>query len=433
QVASAPDAVTAHTVTLNQFDGCQPVYLRVESTDAAGNLAVADAGGAPHAFRTWMIPGLYWRESFEGPAPGWTLQGEWEIGAPQGKGGSSFGFPDPAAPYNNAKILGQDLSGRGAAPGDYEAGLNEKATSPTLNATSWRRTELIVHRKLNAGPGDDASIYLCAGSCGAVFRTALQAFQEADYTVQSYDVSADVDGKSSVRLEFRQNSILGTASGWNVDDVIFKDAATPDYAACGGCGQAPSFAGAVAARDDDACAANGVTVSWEPAAAWGTGTSGSYAVYRGPAPGFPADAAHRIASGLKTLSYTDGTAPAGPLHYLVRAENDETCGGGPSNGGATDGNTVYAPVEQTTNRPIPGTVTPLAATLANHAHVRLAWPAAAGAANYRIYRSATPQAGGFAPLATTPALVYEDLDQQQDPATRFYLVRGVNACGQEGP
>jgi hypothetical protein len=433
QVASVPGAVTAHAVTLNQFDSCQPVYLRVESADAAGNVAVADAGGAPHAFRTWTIPGLYWRETFEGAASGWTLQGEWEIGAPQGRGGASFGVPDPAAPYNNAKIMGHDLSGRGAAPGDYEAGSSEKATSPTLNASAWRRTELIVHRQLNAGPGDDASIYLCAGSCGAVYRSALQAVSDADYTVQRYDVSADADGRSSLRLEFRQNSILGTGSGWNVDDVIFKDAATPDYAACGGCAQAPAFAGAAAARDDNACSASGVTVSWEPAVAWGSGAPGSYAVYRGPAPGFPADAAHRIASGLKTLSYADATAPAGALYYLVRAENDETCGGGPANGGVTDANAVYAPVEQTTSRPLPSAVLPLAAVLANHAHVRLAWPAAAGATGYRVYRSLTPQAGGFSLLATTSGLVYEDLDQQQDPATRFYLVRGVNPCGQEGP
>ncbi len=176
-----------------------------------------------------------------------------------------------------------------------------------------------------------------------------------------------------------------------------------------------------------------MTVSWEPAVAWGSGASGSYAVYRGPAPGFPADAAHRIASGLKTLSYADAAAPAGALYYLVRAENDESCSGGPANGGVTDGNAVYTQVDQTTSRPLPSAVTPLSAALANHAHVRLAWPAAAGATGYRVYRSLTPQAGGFALLATTTGLVHEDLDQQQDPATRFYLVRGVNPCGQEGP
>ncbi len=433
QVTSVPGAVTSHRVALNQFDSCQPVYLRVESTDAAGNGTIADAAGSPHTFRTWTIPGLYWRETFEGASPGWTLQGEWEIGAPLGKGGATFGFPDPAAAYNNAKILGHDLSGRGAAPGDYETGTSEKATSPTLNASSWRRTELIVHRKLNAGPGDEASIYLCSGSCSAIYRTASQAVSDAAFTVQSYDVSGEVDAKSSVKLEFRQNSILGSGSGWNVDDVIFKDAATPDYAACGGCGQAPSFAGAGAARDDNSCAASGVTVSWEPAAAWGTGASGSYSVYRGTAPGFPADAAHRIASGLKALAYTDAAAPAGTLHYLVRAENDETCSSGPANGGTTDANSVYAPVEQTTSRPPPATVSPLAAILANHAHVRLAWPAAAGATTYRVYRSATPQAGGFTLLATTGGLVFEDLDQQQNATTWFYLVRGINACGQEGP
>ena len=36
-----------------------------------------------------------------------------------------------------------------------------------------------MHRKLNAGPGDEASIYLCSGSCSAIYRTASQPVSDA--------------------------------------------------------------------------------------------------------------------------------------------------------------------------------------------------------------------------------------------------------------
>ncbi|MBP7149619.1 MAG: fibronectin type III domain-containing protein [Acidobacteria bacterium] len=433
QAAFDAAPATSHAVMLNQFDTCQPVYFRVRSTDAAGNQAVADDHGTPFALRTSTIPGLYWRENFESGASGWNLQGEWEVGEPRGLGGSEFGFPDPSAAYNNARILGHDLTGRGTRPGDYEPNSPEKAASPTLNASSWRATKLLVHRQLNAAFGDEASMYICAGSCGAVFRTGSQALSESGYGIFPYDVASMVDGKASVRLEFRQNSPYGAASGWNVDEVIFKDSRLPDYAACGGCGQAPAFAGATRARDEAACAPGGVNVTWAPAVAWGTGAAGSYAVYRGPAPGFPADAAHRVASGIAGLAYTDALAPAGTLYYLVRAENNETCGGGPANGGLTDANTAYVPVEETSSRPVPPEVVPVSAALVNHAHLRLDWTPAAAATSYRVYRSASPQPAGFALLATTAATAFEDLDQAGDPASRFYLVRAVNACGAEGP
>ena len=61
---------------------------------------------------------------------GWNLEGEWEVGAPQGLGGSD-GFPDPTAAYNNQRVLGTDLTGLGSMPGDYEHGVVEAATTRT--------------------------------------------------------------------------------------------------------------------------------------------------------------------------------------------------------------------------------------------------------------------------------------------------------------
>ncbi len=257
---------------------------------------------------------------------------------------------------------------------------------------------------------------------------------ESEWSLQSIDVRSAVDGKPSVQIEFRQKSDgAGNFSGWNVDEIIFKDGALPDYGACGGCGAAPSFAGASGAVDTDACGAGGVTVSWQRSAAWGSGAGGSYAVYRGPAPGFPADAAHRVASGVTALATTDAGAPDGALHYLVRAENDETCSTGPGNGGVMDDNAVYVPVTNTGVRPLPAEVRTLAVSIVGGAHVHLAWSPVAEAPRTRVYRALAPEPGGFSTIGESTGAAFDDLGQGADLETYFYLVRGVNACGQEGP
>ena len=65
EVTSNSSRVTTHDIVLNQFDTCQTVWFRVKSTDQYGNLRVADDGGQPFFFHTSLIPGLYYRESFE--------------------------------------------------------------------------------------------------------------------------------------------------------------------------------------------------------------------------------------------------------------------------------------------------------------------------------------------------------------------------------
>ncbi len=441
QVAADPALATTHAVTLNRLSICEPLYLRVTSSDGDGNTAVADLAGQPYAAHTWDIPGLYWRETFEGDTSGWSLDGEWEIGAPQGLGGSA-GLPDPPGAYNHDFALGHDLSGLGARPGDYEHAVLEAASSPDLDARGWTDTRLLLYRQLNVR-GDDQSeiLFVIRNQEHPVYSSAGQQISQSGYAFQAWDVGPIVDGERSVTLAFLQRSDPqgpffddGVASGWNVDDVILKDGTLPDYAACGGCATAPAFSGAGAALDDDACAAGGVTVTWEPAVSWGTGGGGSYAVYRGLAPDFVPSGANLVASGIAALSWNDAAAPTDvDLYYVVRAENDEACGTGPANGGLIDDNLVRAHVSETTDRPLPGAVTTLGASLVNHAHVRLGWTAAAGAASYRNYRSDSPLPATFAPIAETAELSWEDLNQGAGAGSSYYSVRALNACGVEGP
>ncbi|MEW5807435.1 MAG: hypothetical protein AB1756_08840, partial [Acidobacteriota bacterium] len=432
--------VTTHTVLINKLDICNQVYLRVSSTDANGNTSIGDNNGSPHLVHTWDIPGLYWRETFEGDTSGWVLDGEWQIGAPQGKGGSS-GYADPTSAYNNTKAMGDDLTGMGSHLGDYEHSITENATSQSLSASSWNNTKLLLYRQLNVMKDDLAKIAVIKHNKEyEVYSSGNIAVTQSGYSMATFDVSGLVDRQSSVKIRFKIIADIdniffddGVSSGWNIDDVIMKDGTKPDYGPCGNCGTAPSFNGAKSAADNNACGATGVTVSWDQAVSWGTGGSGTYSVYRDTVPDFTPSASNRIALGVTGTSYNDTSAPTDQtLYYLVRAENDETCGTGPNNGGMTDSNTVYVSVVETTSWAIPGEVVTLRAKMVNYAHLRLYWEATSGATTYRIYRSTAPN-GEFIMLGETSELFYEDLNQGGNANSYYYKVRGVNPCNQEGP
>jgi hypothetical protein len=433
-VSSDGALVTSHAVTLNQFGSCQTFWFRVQSTDVYGNTTLVDDAGQPFSFHTFDIPGLYHHDDFESGAPGWTLEGEWEAGTPQGLGGSS-GAADPSSAYNNSGVLGQDLQGLGTYGGDYEPLSSESAFSPVLDGSSWTNTRLIFYRDLTSGPSDPASLWLFTNGIGRpLFNTTGTSQSDNGFQTIELDIGVFADGASQVQLEFRQEADgAGQYSGWNLDDVIFKDGSLPDYGACQDCGAAPSFAGAGSATDNDSCGASGVTVSWNDAVAWGSGDGGTFAVYRDTVPGFTPSAGNRIASGVAGLSYNDAAAPTDQtLYYLVRAENDETCAGGPNNGGLTDANQQYVAVSETTSTPDPAEVTGVLAELINFAHVRLSWDAAAAATSYRIYRSDTPDSG-FLLIDETSESSWDDLDQGGNANSFFYRIVGVNACGVEGP
>ena len=410
------------------------VGIRVSGTDGFGDTTEADENGSPFSFNTGTVPGLYFKDDFESGGTGWTLEGEWEVGPPQGLGGSS-GRSDPSAGYNNDSVLGQDLTGLGAYSGDYEPNTTESARSPVFDGTSWTHTKLIYYRDLHTGAGDDAMLRIWVGQGYNLWRSEEKLVNDNDYGYVSFDLTGIADGKPSVQFEFMQTTNgSGEYGGWTLDDFILKDGSLPDYGACATCGGVPSFVGATGAVDNDACGASGVTVSWTEAVAWGTGGGGSYAVYRGESPDFTPDGGSLVASGIVGTSYDDGAAPTDrDLWYVVRAESDETCSHGPANGGTIDANLVRVRVSETTDRPVPSEVAGVEVTLIAAAHVRLTWPAAAGASVYRIYRSTNPDGSDRGLLGETEELRFDDLDSGANKVSYYYDVIAVNSCDVEGP
>jgi len=256
---------------------------------------------------------------------------------------------------------------------------------------------------------------------------------DSGWTLQTVDVSQFTDGIANIKIQFKQQGGSVSHSGWNIDRLILNSASQPSFEACGGCLK-PSFAGLTSAKDLDGCGDTGITLSWLPAPAWGTGSTGTYAVYRDTTPGFTPQASNRIALGITGTSYVDATAPNGvPLYYLVRAENNETCGGGPNNGGAVDLNTVYLSAQDQASQILPGSLgSSVQVAGINDTEVRVSWSAIPNAASYHVYRASSPS-GPFTLIGTSSSLYYEDANQFTSGNSWYYNVKASDSCGNEGP
>ena len=424
--------VTSHAVTIQPLAECGRFYFRVTSVDAYGNVRVFSNAGAPFEFNAYVIPGIF-RDNFDG-ASGWTLEGDWQIGAPQAKGTP----PDPASAYTSPNVLGQDLTGLGANPGNYEKGTNFRASSPVINAASLVGGQLKFRRWLNAASGAVAYVEVRKnGTWNVVWNSTAAGVSENSWSLQSVPIGAFADGNGSLQIGFRTfiPSFAGTtASSWNVDRLVVKGGSQPDFDVCGSCGGAPTFAGVLSAADVSGCADTGVQLGWNEAPAWGTGRAGTYAVYRSTDPAFVPSASNRIAAGVAALSYTDLSAPNDQnLYYIVRAENDETCSSGPNNGGVTDANLLRVLVRDETTQPAPGSVgDSVRVTSINAAQLRLTWTASPTAVRYHVDRADGPQ-GPWTRVGDVTGTLFEDRDEMGNLNRRYYVVKTVDSCGNEGP
>jgi hypothetical protein len=415
---------TSHAVSIGSFAECDRVYFRVVATDARGNTTIADDAGSPHGFNAGTALGVIFGDRFETDT-GWTLEGEWEIDEPQGLGTAPG---DPTTAYAGTRVLGHDLTGLGTYPGDYEIGAAEIATSPVIDASGLSSVQLSFQAWINEAPEGIARIEArdASGTWWSVYQTSpFNGETQSSWSTHVYDVSTHAAGNANFQIRFRQmfRTTINHDAGWNVDDVVVRDPGLPEFGSCGGCAGAPAFAGLVAVVDDDPCADSGVTLSWSAAPSWGTGSAGTYAVYRDTAPGFTPGPANLVASGISVTSWTDPSAPA----------DVTTCAGGPANGGVTDDNVVHVAGYNTTSQAPPGEV---GATLfvdpVNRAHVRLTWSPTPGAALYRVYRGDSPT-GAQQMIAATAGLLFESEGTLTNGLDAYYDVRAVDACGNEGP
>lgn len=171
---------------------------------------------------------------------GWTINGEWQIDAPQGLGGD-HGNPDPASAVSGTKILGLDLTGLGTYPGDYEANLSDHqqtAVSPTIDCSNYSNVNVSFQKYIGIeSPTYDHAYFeisVNGGSSWTVLWTNDASIADNIWTEQSYDVSSYADGEPDVRFRYAIGSSDGSWQycGWNIDDFMVSGTSNiPTYTA----------------------------------------------------------------------------------------------------------------------------------------------------------------------------------------------------------
>ncbi|MCK4758150.1 MAG: hypothetical protein KAS67_06850 [Thermoplasmata archaeon] len=177
--------------------------------------------------------GIAWSDDFE-TDKGWTGYGglgEWERAVPAGLGGSTAGHADPSAdhtPGAGTMCLGNDLTGLGSNPGDYEdtASTAYWITSPLIDLTGTNNIHLRFHRCLNVQEDTSDMAYIeVKNGISAWTRvwdnigSAINDYVNRWYPV-IYDVSTLADGQGAFQIRFGISSDNANQfSGWNIDDL----------------------------------------------------------------------------------------------------------------------------------------------------------------------------------------------------------------------
>jgi len=171
---------------------------------------------------TANVPTALLDEDFSGGAPGWTLQGGWEIGAASSSADSpSCGYGDPGSdhsPGGDNSVAGTVLGG------DVDTAMHglDYLTSPAIDATVGESLTLSYWRWLNSDdpPYMESTVQVFDGSGWVTLWESDDYVYEQAWEEHTFDLSAYANPALRVRFGFAINA--GGAydcSGWNLDDV----------------------------------------------------------------------------------------------------------------------------------------------------------------------------------------------------------------------
>ena len=153
--------------------------------------------------------------------PGWTTQGQWAYGVPQGLGGQ-YGNPDPNSGYTGANVYGYNLAG------DYANSMPEyHLISTPIDCSTLTGIELSFWRWLNVETPTYDHAKLSVSNNGSSYSTLFQnsgEITDSAWSKQTYDISSVADGSSTVYLRWTMGTTDSSwqYSGWNIDDVVLE-------------------------------------------------------------------------------------------------------------------------------------------------------------------------------------------------------------------
>ena len=146
--------------------------------------------------------------------PGWTAEGNWAWGVPQGND------DDPSSGFTGSNVYGYNLSG------EYTNGMSEmNLTSLPINCESFANVEVRFMRWLGVESSsyDHASFRVSNDNTTwtTIWDHSGSTFTDPDWQALTYDISQYADGQPTVWLRW----VMGTTDssvtycGWNIDDV----------------------------------------------------------------------------------------------------------------------------------------------------------------------------------------------------------------------
>jgi subtilisin family serine protease len=158
--------------------------------------------------------------------PQWSAQGLWEFGVPLGQGTSPG--KDPTTGVTGANVYGYNLSG------DYEHGITNALTTPAIDCSAFRGTQLRFHRWLSLREGGASVEVSNDGVTWAKVWEAYDHYDDGMWRQFSYDISPVADGESTVYVRWVMGPTPASGEnwgGWNVDDIeIWEGASSPSSA-----------------------------------------------------------------------------------------------------------------------------------------------------------------------------------------------------------
>ncbi|MDQ1256778.1 MAG: hypothetical protein QG656_1378, partial [Candidatus Hydrogenedentes bacterium] len=155
--------------------------------------------------------------------PGWTMEGDWAFGMPQG-GGSC---PDPTFGHTGVNVYGYNLMG------SYSDSMPAYSlTTTALDCSGYEEVQLSFWRWLGLGNWDGAVVE--ASNDGLVWipvwNARNAAYCEGSWTERTYDISAVADGQPTVYVRWTMGATdeANAYGGWNIDDIALLGKVTDD-------------------------------------------------------------------------------------------------------------------------------------------------------------------------------------------------------------
>lgn len=148
--------------------------------------------------------------------PGWSREGQWAFGVPQGAG--SYGG-DPTAGNTGSNVFGYNLAG------NYANNMPEYyLTTTSLDCSSYAMTQLRFWRWLGVERYDRASVEVSNDGANWTqlwVNPSTASIADATWIKMTLDISAVADGQPTVYIRWKMgptdNSVV--YPGWNIDDV----------------------------------------------------------------------------------------------------------------------------------------------------------------------------------------------------------------------